>query len=261
MDSCLQGIFLPNLKIRFHINPADPIQCHNIKFPHRFVVFRRIPCCRNDPSLRDSVTAKAFSLQKLQHRRRQSLRNTVDLIDEQNPLRQTCLTDFIIDRRHNLAHRIFRGTVFPPAEHFLLNKRQADSALTGMMRDSIGHQPDLAFLRYLLHDLGLTHSGRPDQEDRPLTDRRHYIIPIIILHQISPDAVLNFLFRSFDVHNFLSPAFSFAAVAADFPCFSFVAAPAGFPYGSFADSGADPVSCPGSSISFIAQGGTEMSVY
>ena len=62
MDSNLIRIFLPDIKISFHIDPLDPIQCHHIKFPHRLIIFRRIPCRHNDPSLRHTLITKHLAL-------------------------------------------------------------------------------------------------------------------------------------------------------------------------------------------------------
>ena len=64
----------------------DAVECYHVKFPHGFVVFRRISRCYDHPSGRQLLIAEGLALQELQHHRRERLGNTVDLIEEQNAL-------------------------------------------------------------------------------------------------------------------------------------------------------------------------------
>ena len=78
-------IFFPHRKISFNPHPAHAVQCHHVKFAHRFIVLRRISCRYNDPSFRHCLIAKCLALQKLEHRRRERLRHAIDLVDKKNP--------------------------------------------------------------------------------------------------------------------------------------------------------------------------------
>ena len=69
MNVCLYCIFLPDVKIRLHINSADTIQGYNIKIPYRLIVFRRISCSHDDPALRNPMIAEGLSLKELEHGR------------------------------------------------------------------------------------------------------------------------------------------------------------------------------------------------
>ena len=84
MDILPDCILLPHLVVRLHINFFNAIQGYYIKFPDRFIVFRRISGSSNHPAVRNFVASKGFALQELQHSRGQRLRNTVDLIQKQD---------------------------------------------------------------------------------------------------------------------------------------------------------------------------------
>ena len=73
MDIRLLRVLFPDLKIRLHIDLFDAVQGRDIKFPHGFIVFRRVSCCHDHPSFRYFLIAKCLSLKKLQHHRRQGL--------------------------------------------------------------------------------------------------------------------------------------------------------------------------------------------
>ncbi len=107
MQSPLLRIFFPGSKVCLHFQYLQPVESHHVEFPHRFIVLRRITGRHNDPSLRYLMPAKHFILQKLQHRRRQRLRHTIDLIQEKNAFPDTALFHHLIDRGDNLTHRIF----------------------------------------------------------------------------------------------------------------------------------------------------------
>ena len=86
MDTLFVGVFLPNVKIRLHGNFFHTVQRHHIEIPDRFVVLRRISCCHDDPAFRNRMISEGLALQKLEHRRGQSLGHAVDLINEKNSL-------------------------------------------------------------------------------------------------------------------------------------------------------------------------------
>ena len=181
VDSRLIGILFPDSKICFHRNDLHPVQCHHIKLPDGFVVFRRIPCRHDDPSRRYLLIAKAFALQKLQHGGRQRLRYTVDLIDKQDSFRFPGSLHLIIDGGYDLTHGIFRYRTFLSPVFLFPDKRQTDGALTGVMSDSIGNQCQIALSRDLFHNLCLSDTGRSHQQNRSLPDGRDQIIPEFIL--------------------------------------------------------------------------------
>ena len=200
MNVHLVSIFLPGSKIRFHLDLFHTVQSYYIKFPHGFIVFRRISRCHDDPAFRNLMISEGFTLQKLQHGRSQCLRNAVDLVQKQNTLFPSCLLHLFVNRSHDLTHGIFRHRHFFAGKFFFLNIWQTDSTLAGMMGDGIGHQTDTAFLRYLLHDLGLSDTRRSDQQDRALPYRGDLIFPVLIFKQIRLYTVPDFLFCPFNVH-------------------------------------------------------------
>ena len=169
MNICLVCIFFPYIIIHIYIDLLDSIQCYHIKIPYRLIVLRRIACRHNDPACWNLLISKGFILQKLQHRRCQSLRHAVDLINEQNSFSKSCLFHLVIYRSDDLTHRIFCNRVLFPIVRLLFNKRKSDRTLSGMMCDRIRYQCDFTLLCHLFHNLCLTDSRRPHQENWSLS--------------------------------------------------------------------------------------------
>ena len=103
VDLLFPGILHPHLKICLDIHPPHTIQCYNIKLPDRFIIFRRISCCRDQPSFRHTVASEGLVLKELQHGRRKCLGDTVDLIDKQDSLLLSGTFHTIIHRSNDLA--------------------------------------------------------------------------------------------------------------------------------------------------------------
>ena len=181
MDSLTVGIFFPYREICLHINLLQTVQRNNVKLPYGFVVLGRIACCHDDPAVRKFMSAESLSLKELEHGRRKSLRDTVDLIEEENPLLISGLFYLIIDRCYDLAHRIFGHRICPAAVLLLPDKRQPHRALSRMVCDRVGHKSDLHLLCDLLHDLCLADPRRSHEKDRPLPDGRDLIFPECVL--------------------------------------------------------------------------------
>ena len=149
--------------------------------------------------------SEGLTLQKLEHGRCQCLRHAVDLIDKQDSLPQPRRLNLVINGRHNLAHGIFRHRHPAGVVDLFLDKGKSDGALSGVVGDGIRHQPDLAFLGDLLHDLGLANTWRADEQHWSLPDGRDLISPVPVLQQIRLNGILNFLFCTFNVHNLSHP--------------------------------------------------------
>ena len=181
MDILSICIFLPHCQIRFHVNPLNPVQGDHIEFPYRLVILRRIAGSCYNPSLRYLMASKGLALEKLQHSRSQGFGYAVDFIYKENSFLKSCFLHPVIDGGHNLAHGILRHRILPVPIHFFLDEGKAHRALSGVMGDGIGYQPDPAFPGYLLHYLGLSHSGGTDKQHRPLPDGWYDILPILIL--------------------------------------------------------------------------------
>ncbi len=126
------------------------------------------------------MVTEGLALQKLQHCRCQRLGNAVDFIQKQDALLPAGLLHLLIDRRHDLTHRILCHRHLPALKFLFHNKWQTDRTLTGMVRDRIGHQPDTAFLSHLFHDLCLADTRRTDQQNRPLADRWNFVLAVFI---------------------------------------------------------------------------------
>ena len=202
MNACLVSIFLPHPEIFFHLDPTDSVQCNHIKFPYGFIVFRRISRCHNDPSFRNFLISKRLSLKKLQHRRSQSLRYTVDFINKENALPDSCLLYLFIDRCNNLTHGIFCNRTFLSLVLLFPDKRKSHCTLPGMVRNGIGNQIDSTFSGDLLHNLGLSDSRRPHKKNGSLPYGRNLIISICILQKICLNGIFDFIFCPFNIHFF-----------------------------------------------------------
>ena len=148
------------------------------------------------------MVSEGLILQKLQHSRGQCLRNTVDLIDKKKSLQEPCVFDFIVDRRDDLTHGIFRHMDILPTVSLLRDKRETDGTLSRVMCDRIGNETDPTLPRHLLHDLGLSDSWRTDEQHRALPHGRDLIFPVFVLRQIHLYRIFNFLFCTLDVHFF-----------------------------------------------------------
>ena len=181
MDVLPVRILLPHPQIRLHVNPLNPVQGDHIKFPHRLVIFRGIARSSDYPSLRYLMVSKGLALEELQHGGSQGLGYTVDFIDKENPFLQSGFFHPVIDGSHNFAHGVLRHRILFLAIGLFFNKGKAHRTLSGVMGDGIGYQPNPAFPGYLFHNLCLSHSGRTDEQHRPLPDGRYDILPILIL--------------------------------------------------------------------------------
>ena len=147
------------------------------------------------------MTAKGFILQKLQHSRCQSLRNTVDFIDKQNPFLLSRPFHAFINRCNDLTQCVFRHTIFSSLIFPAHNMRKPNGTLPGMMSDRICHQSHLAGFCRLFHDCRLSDSRRSDQQNRPLPDQRILITSSLILSVISQNCTYNLFFCLFYIHS------------------------------------------------------------
>ena len=140
MDPDAVCIILPDFKVRLHIDHLDTVQRDYVEIPHRLVIFRGIPGRDNDPSARDLLVSESLLLQELKHGRRQRLRHTVDLVDEQDPFCLAGCFHPVIDRSDDLAHGILRDLEAASAVFLLGDKWKSHRTLPGVVRDGIGHQ-------------------------------------------------------------------------------------------------------------------------
>ena len=200
MDTFFISVLFPHAVIRFHHDFLHTVQSYDIEFSHGFIVFRRISGGGDNPSFGDLVFAESLILEELEHRRRQRLGHTVDLIQEENTFRKTGLLHKLIHRGDNFTHRIFRDHIFPAFVSPRFDLRQTDSALTGVMSHRIRDETDTQFLRNLFHDRCLSDARIPDQQDRSLPDPADAILTEFILHQIRCDRTLYFVFCFFYIH-------------------------------------------------------------
>ena len=87
----------PDGKLGKHLDlPHTVKRCH-IKFPHRFIVFRRISGGHDQPVIRDVLIAEFFLLQKLQHYRSEGLGDAVNFIEKEDTPLLSGLLHAVID--------------------------------------------------------------------------------------------------------------------------------------------------------------------
>ena len=199
MHARLVGVFLPDREILLDIDPFHAVQRHDVKIAHGLIVLGRVAGCDDDKALGHLVVSEHLVLQKLQHGRRQRLRDAVDLIQKEDALRDAGRLDPVIDRRDDLAHGVFRDGVLLPAVLLAGDEGKADGALSGVVGDRVGDQADPQFLGDLLHDGGLADAGRSHEENGPLPLRRNFIGAGLVLVQVGPDGIDDFLFGFFNV--------------------------------------------------------------
>ena len=194
------SIFPEGSKVFLYVDPAEPVESDNVKITDGLIVLGRIARCHDDEPVRDPVRAKGLVLQELQHRGRQRLGDTVDLIQKQDPLLHSGGFDLVIDCRNDLAHCVLCHGVLPAAIVFPGNKRKADGALSGVVGDGIRDQADTALLGDLFHDRRLADPGRPHQKNRALLFRWDRICSCLVLVQISLYGVDDHFFCFFYIH-------------------------------------------------------------
>ncbi len=209
-----QSICLPDRNIRFHSNGPHSVQSRHIQFPDRTVVFLRIACCHDDPALRNFVISKHFVLQKLKHGGSERFRDTINLVNEQDPFPITGAFLIFIDGTYNLTHGIFRHCVFHTVELLCHQLRQPHCTLSGMMCNRISYQTGPAFFRRLFHNRRLADSRRSDQKHRPLTHGRNPVAAILIFCSISTYGTYDLFFRISDIHVSVSNSISRVNVCA-----------------------------------------------
>ena len=149
------------------------------------------------------MVAEGFVLQKLQHSRGQGLGDAVDLIQKEDALPLSRPVHGLVHGADDLAHGVFRHGKMPPAVVPLCDFRQAHGALAGVVRHGVGHQGNLLLLGHLLHNGGLSHAGRPHEQQRPLPDRWEAILSLPVLLQIRPQGIADLFLCLLDVHHSL----------------------------------------------------------
>ena len=77
-----------------------------------------------------------------------------------------------------------------------------------MMRERIALKPYTQFIGDLPHDLCLADTGLPEQIKRKLIKPILPIVPILVLPQISADALFDFFLRFLHIRHNNSPSFS-----------------------------------------------------
>ena len=198
-------IFFPYIEIWFNIDSFYAVQSDNIKFSGRFIVFNRISGGSNDPARWNRMGTKCFILQKLQHSGNQRFGYTVDLIDKKDSFFTAGFFYLFINRSNDLAHGVFCYGIFFSLKILFYNDRETDSTLACMMCNCISNQSDSTFSGGLFHDRCFADTGRPDQENRSLSDRWQEIMAIRIFTRIDLYGLEKFLFCFFDIHKMWYP--------------------------------------------------------
>ncbi len=201
MDGLPVGVLLPDGEVRLHVDFPHAVQCDDVEFAGRTVVFGWIPGGHDDPALRHLLISEGFALQKLEHCGGQRFGNAVDFVNKQNAFVQAGAFHPVVDGGDDLAHGVFRNGVFLPAVGLFLDERQPNGALPRVVRDGIGNQGNAAFARHLLDDLRFSHAGRAHQKQRTLADCGNPIVSVFILLQIGTHGVSNFFLDIFNIHN------------------------------------------------------------
>ena len=162
MHARCERIGLPCLVIGLHVDALEAVPRGHVEIVRAAVVLGRIAGRDHHPALRHLMAAEHLVLQKLQDGGRERLRDAVDLVQEQDAFLPTRFGHGFIDRRDDFAHRVFGHAERLALEGALGDIRQAEGALTRVVRHGIAHQPDAHLARHLLHDGGLAHAGRAD---------------------------------------------------------------------------------------------------
>ena len=196
----LISILLPYRKIRRDIDPLHAVQRNDIKVADRPVILGRIARRDKDESFRHSVRPEHLVLQELEHCRCEGLGHTVDLVEEQDAFPDPRALDLVIDGGDDLAHRIFRDRVLFSPIALPCDEGKTDRTLPRVVRDRVGDEIYVHFLRDLPHDGCLADPGRSDEEDRPLPLRRDHIGAELVLLQVGADGAYDFFFCCFDIH-------------------------------------------------------------
>ena len=144
--------------------------------------------------------SEGLVLQKLQHSGGQGFGNAVDLVQKQNALLLPGPVHGGVYRADDLAHGILRHGKMLPAVVPLRDFGQAYGALPGVVGHGVGHHGKPRLPGRLLHDGGLSHPGRADQQQGPLVYKRIAIIPVSILLQIGRQGVFDFFFCFLNIH-------------------------------------------------------------
>ena len=201
VDAHGTGVVLPHRQVRLNVHAADPVQGHDVKIPHRFVVFRGVACRHDDPAPGHCLIAKGLALQKLQHGGGKGLGDAVDLVDKQDALLQAGGFHFGVDAGNDLAHGVLghRHVLIPVVA--LPDKGQTHGALPGVVGDGVRHQCHPALPRHLLHHLSLADARRSHQQDGTLPDGRNGIFAQLVLGKVCLDGVLDLFFGTLDIHN------------------------------------------------------------
>ena len=145
MQSFVVGIFFPYIQIRIHTDLFYTIQSYNIKFSCRWIIFRRIAGSHNDPAFRYGMCAKSFVLEKLEHGRNQSFRNTVDLINKKDTFSVGSFFHVFVDGSNDFTHSVLCNRIFLILKDLVADHRKPYCTLAGMVGNSICYKSDATF--------------------------------------------------------------------------------------------------------------------
>ena len=192
----------PHGKLGNHLDlPHTVKRCH-IKFPHRFIIFRRISGGHDQPVIRDVLIAEFFVLQKLQHYRSEGLGDAVNFIEKKDTPLLSVLRHAVIDRGDDLAHRVFRCMYRFPFDFTCADLRKAHGTLTRMVCHRVGDKPHTALFCDLLHNCRFSDARRADQENGALLPERNQWKTNFISCKVCAQGCFNCLFCFLYVHMF-----------------------------------------------------------
>ena len=192
----------PHRKLGNHLDlPHTVKRCH-IKFPHRFIVFRRISGGHDQPVIRDVLIAEFFLLQKLQHYRSEGLGDAVNFIEKEDTPLLSGLLHAVIDRGDDLAHRVFRCMYHFPFDSTCADLRKAHGTLTRMVCHRVGNKPHTALFCDLLHNCRFSDARRADQENGTLLPEGNQRKTNFISCKVCAQGFFNCLFCFLYVHMF-----------------------------------------------------------
>jgi len=193
-------VVTPDVEVGLHVDALHAVERGGIEVTGGTVVLGRVASRDDGPSRRQTMLAERLELQELEHGRGERLGYAVDLVEEEYALLDARLLDDIIDRCDDLAHRVAAHTIGLVTVLRLLDVREADGALTRMVRHRVRDEVDAHAIGDLLNDGGLAHTGRAHEEHGPLHLGRNEVDAQIVLGHVCTNRAFDLFGCLLDIH-------------------------------------------------------------
>ena len=200
VDAVADGVVHPHVEVGLDVDALQAVHHGGVELARGAVVLRRVAGRDDDPARGQAVLAERLVLQELQHGGHEGLRRAVDLVQEEDALRDAALLDRVVRGGDDLAHGVAADLVRASAVLALRDVRQAERALARVVRDGVADEVDAETVRDLADDGRLADARGTHHDDGALHLRGDAVDPVLVLAEVRADRALDLPGCLLDVH-------------------------------------------------------------